>query len=341
MRTEGFGSEEGTVLVLLASYNGAAYIREQIDSILNQQGFGIRLLISDDGSSDGTREILKEYEGRYPGQVLLCHRNGSKKGDRLPAAAGNFFWLIEAALKEAPEAGYFLLSDQDDVWFPYKVQRLMKTMKKCETASVFCGGARPVLIHSDMEVVDCGLQLISPSLFRYQGLKAGRQTISEILVENPVTGGAVMMNRALAELAKKPPKICVMHDWWLALLASCFGEIGFVPEALYRYRQHGDNVLGAGEGSRLREAAKRPGRSQQVRERYRQMFLQAEELMRMYGESMEQGQRELLEAYLALPREFPVIRLLNIIKYRFYKSSPLQTLAQCLTIPGEKRKGGK
>lgn len=332
MRTEAAGAEEKTALVLMASYNGAAYIREQIESILSQQGVNLRLLVSDDGSSDGTREILSEYERRYPGRVLLRHRNGPGKEERLPAAAGNFFWLIKTALKEVPEAGYFLLSDQDDVWFPCKAQRLMEAMEK---AAAFCAGDCPVLIHSDMEVVDRSLRLISPSLFQHQGLKAGRHSFSEVLVENPVTGGAVMMNRALAELAKMPPETCMMHDWWLALLAACFGTLVFVPESLYQYRQHGDNVLGAGEGSRLLEFADRPGRSHQVKERYRQMFLQAEELERMYGERMETAQREILKAYLALPRQFPLQRLFHIIKYRFYKSSRLQTLAQCLTIPGE------
>ena len=111
------------ITVLWAAWNGEAYIEEQLDSILGQelQTEHLEILVSDDGSTDQTRNILKRYEESYPDQVKLNHRSEERKendlADGIPAAAGNFFWL----LSQAGGSDYFMLSDQDDVWKPNKV----------------------------------------------------------------------------------------------------------------------------------------------------------------------------------------------------------------------------
>ena len=324
------GSRECTgqeqILVLLAAFEGEKYIGEQLDSILAQTVPGIRILVSDDGSTDGTREILEKYRRDYPGRILLRHRAKegiyqSRRG-RVPEPAMNFFWLLSQA-----EADYVLLSDQDDVWRPEKAEVLLKRMKEMEKPG------RPALVFSDMEVVDAGLNQISPSFFAYGRSNPGRTAFSEILAENPVTGGALMMNRALVERAKRVPRACFMHDWWIALCASCFGEISCVREPLSLYRQHGGNTLGARNTGSLGDLRERGRRGRQVRENYRRMFMQARAFGRMYGKELEDSKRAVLSAFLSLPGKTPAGRLACIVKNRFYKSSWLQTLAQCFTIP--------
>ncbi len=336
-----------SVTVLLAAYHGERYIGEQLDSILGQTVPGIRILASDDGSTDGTRRILDEYQRQYPERVFLRHRNGGRQtverdGETasgngpqtagLPPAAANFFWLIGQALDQSvmSTSDYFLLSDQDDVWYPKKVETLLNAMGKVEHGNL------PVLLHSDMEVVDKDRKVLAESLFAYQHIRPDRKTLSEILVENPVTGGAVMMNRAMAELAKEPPGSCFMHDWWLAVLASCFGVIEFVAEPLYQYRQHETNTLGAGETGTLKRLEKRTRQSEEVRERYGRMFVQAQEFLALYGDRLSEEKKRTLKAYLALPGQSPWERLSSIRRNHFYKSSRLQTLAQCVTIPRER-----
>ena len=362
------------ITVLLASYNGAAYIREQLDSILKQNGLekisggdgtgeerhpAIRILISDDGSTDGTVEILKEYQERYPEQIILANRSPKRKekdlADGIPAAAGNFFRLMEQAAKELEEnrdhGQYIMLSDQDDVWKEHKAAKLLAEMKRQESIH---GIDHPILVHSDMEVVDANLKPIHPSFFRYQNCDPKRIGFSEILVENSVTGGAVMMNCSMALLFKERPAACFMHDWWIALAASCFGTIAWVDEALYLYRQHGSNTLGAKKSGNIKEAAERIGQilgtctaSKAVQtesgsensapvtaeENYRKMSAQAHAFGKMYGEQMSEAQKATLRAYLALRYQSPMGRLKNILKNRFYKNSRIQTLAQCVTIP--------
>lgn len=326
------------ITVLMATYQGIRYLEQQLDSILAQT-VPVRIWISDDGSDDGTRQLLEDYQNWYPDQIFLFHRK--KEETSMPGAAGNFFWLLSLAAKEG-KSDYVMLSDQDDVWFHDKVKRQLRRMKQLEKG---LGNNCPILVHSDMAVTDENLNEISPSFFAYAGCNPERTSFAEILVENPVTGAAVMMNRALLKLAAKPPKICFMHDWWIALTASCFGVIDYVGEPLYQYRQHGANVLGAREGGSLEECRQRISRQrqQEVEENYRLMMAQANAFGKRFWERMDGRQRMILRAFLALPYQSVAGRLQNILRNRFWKSSKLQTAAMCVTIPhaGEKpeRKG--
>jgi len=113
------------------------------------------------------------------------------------------------------------------------------------------GSRTPLLVHSDLAVCDANMRLIAPSLWKFQRLNPQVDDFSRLLVQNNVTGCTVLINRALADLAFPIPREAVMHDWWLALVASAAGKIGFVPRPLVRYRQHGANQIGAVSGSFL------------------------------------------------------------------------------------------
>ncbi|MDD3251312.1 MAG: glycosyltransferase family 2 protein [Lachnospiraceae bacterium] len=315
------------ITVLMATYQGKRFLEMQLDSILAQT-VPVRILISDDGSDDGTRELLAQYESWYPKQIRLCHRKPT--GDsKLPPAAQNFFWLLSQAAQEE-QNDYIMLSDQDDVWFNHKTRTLIKKMKQLEAQF---GSDCPILVHSDMEVVNNRLEQIYESFFAYQHCNPARNTLAEVLVENPVTGGAVMINRALLSLVAQAPKRCCMHDWWIALAASCFGIISCVPEPLYQYRQHGANALGAKATGSVQDLAQRLEGQQQVEANYRMMMAQASAFLQQFGTRMKEPQRAVLRAFLALPLQSPVGRWRNILRNHFFKSSKLQTLAMGVTIP--------
>lgn len=322
---------EMPIVVLMATYQGKAYVRQQLDSVLNQT-VPVSIIVSDDGSTDGTREILEEYREMYPERIVLRHHGDPRTKDRSALAnpaADNFFWLLSAAFQDETCA-YILLSDQDDVWFPDKVKTLLEKMKELEAR---LGTDRPVLVHSDMEVTDHKLRQISPSFFSYAHCDPGRSSLTEILVENPVTGGALMMNRALLKLVWRRPPVCCMHDWWIALAASCFGTIYCIRRPLYQYRQHERNLVGATAIGSAAELADRLHRQRKVEENYRRMMAQAAAFGRMFRDKLTRGQKKVLKAFLALPRQTPPARLVSIVRNHFYKSSPIQTLAMCLTIP--------
>ena len=311
------------VTVLMATYQGKQYLEQQLDTILAQT-VPVKILISDDGSDDGTREMLENYAGWYPEQVFLHHRTQHTGG-----AAGNFFWLMQEALKDEKNE-YIFFSDQDDVWENNKVSVMLHRMKVLEKG---LGKQCPILLYSDMEVVDEDLYEISPSFAAYTRKNPDRSSFAELLVENQVTGGASMINRALLTSCAMEPEICCMHDWWIALIASCFGVIEFMPKALSKYRQHGDNVLGAKDAGSFGEMKARLGRGKEVEQNYRRMLNQGIAFGRRFWKNMDTAQRMPLRAFLALPYQSAAGRLKNIRYNHFYKNSALQTLAMCVTMP--------
>ena len=316
------------IAVLLASYNGRDYIEAQLDSILAQTAWDLKIIVSDDGSTDGTREFLEQYQRYYPDRVFLKHRPDQGPWaalcSHMPRPARNFFWLMSQT-----DEDYILLSDQDDVWYPDKVEKLLERMRQVETAG------KPALVFSDMEVVDEDLWQISPSFFAYSRCNPRRTSLAEILAENPVTGGSLMMNRPLLKLCSGMPRACFMHDWWISLCASCFGVISCVREPLSMYRQHGGNALGAKRTGSLEDLRERRRRQKEVEDNYRLMFLQAAALKREFKEQLSPAQHRTLGAFLSLPRMNGADRLKTIVRYGFFKSSLLQTTAQIITIPSE------
>lgn len=220
--------------ILMAAYNGAPYIREQVDSILHQTDENWHLTLSDDGSTDGTDAILDEYSGCYPDKVKrVC------SGRRFGSARDHFFWLTERC-----NADYIAYCDDDDVWNADKLEKLRKAM---EIAEARFGSETPILVFSDQTVTDEKLNMLASSLMRYQKQYFESFDYRSILLQNVVTGGAMMINRALAELALQCADISqvMMHDWWMAAVAARFGEIVYINEPLGAYRQHGHNSVGA------------------------------------------------------------------------------------------------
>lgn len=220
--------------ILMAAYNGAPYIREQVDSILKQTDENWLLTISDDGSTDGTDAIIDEYAQRAPDRVRRV-----RSGRRFGEARAHFFWLMANT-----QAAYMAFCDDDDVWYGDKLKTLRQAMQEAEAR---LGCDTPVLVFSDQTVTDEGLGVIAPSLMRYQKQYFGHFDYRSILMQNVVTGGAMMINRALAKLALQcvDPLQVIMHDWWIAAVAARFGEIVYIDKPLGAYRQHGHNSVGA------------------------------------------------------------------------------------------------
>jgi len=220
--------------ILLASYNGEKYIKEQIDSILNQSMPDCHLTVSDDGSTDSTPEILDDYVQQYTQKITRVY-----SGMRFGNARDHFFWLIAQC-----RADYMFTCDQDDRWYPDKVLRTMEVMQKAEQEF---GKDMPILVFTDQTPTDEQLQPLAASLMRYQNQRFDMFDYRALLMQNVVTGGAMVFNQALAELALQCDDLSqtIMHDWWLAVVAARFGKVLYIDEALSDYRQHGANSVGA------------------------------------------------------------------------------------------------
>jgi glycosyltransferase involved in cell wall biosynthesis len=217
--------------ILLGTFNGARHLRAQIESLLGQEDVSFRILVRDDGSSDETSAILEDYRRARP--ELITRLDGS---DRL-GVIGNFSRLLGSA-----SAPYAALSDQDDVWAPRKLRVLLNAMHDLEGRY---GAAAPLLVHSDLTVVDEALRELQPSFWRYSGFDARRTSLARLLLKNTTTGCASLMNLALIRLALPIPQAALLHDYWLALVAAAAGHIDTVAEPLVAYRQHQRNIVGA------------------------------------------------------------------------------------------------
>ena len=223
------------VSILLATCNGAPFLREQIESIRSQSIRDWTLVIRDDGSTDGTPDILREFAA-IDSRIEIVNDAPGRLG-----AAANFSMLAARALTGPP--GPVMFADQDDVWFPEKIEMALAALRKAEAARP---ANTPILIHSDLTVIDREGRQLHDSFMRFQRIRhEGVQPLRTLLVQNFVTGCTVMVNRPLLALAIPVPADAMMHDWWLALCASACGSIEFIHEPTMAYRRHGANTMTA------------------------------------------------------------------------------------------------
>lgn len=220
------------IAILLATYNGEAYISEQIESIINQDYDGdYCLYISDDGSTDDTKKIALKYKKKYPDTICIFD-NKEKHG-----AKYNFISLLGKV-----NANYYMFCDQDDVWKQNKIKESISLLKMIED-----GGNQPSLVFSDLEVVDADLNLLHESFLKMKKRNPEKYDLKSLLKENVAAGCTMIFNSRLRDIAIRLSNVSniAMHDIWLISCASLFGRIGFLDDSTLLYRQHGSNVLGA------------------------------------------------------------------------------------------------
>ena len=212
--------------ILLSTYNGEQFLAEQIQSIQQQTVQDWKLLIRDDGSTDRTREIIREFVAQ-DSRIHWINENESKNLGVIKSFHN---------LAQFEEADVYFFSDQDDVWLPQKLELSLAEARKYPAEM-------PLLVYMDLTVVNQDLEVLSISMIRSQSGHANTELVQE-LTENTVTGGVAMANHALIQLWDQTEDI-LMHDWYLALLATAFGKLVYIDQSGELYRQHEHNVLGA------------------------------------------------------------------------------------------------
>jgi glycosyltransferase involved in cell wall biosynthesis len=302
--------------VLLSTFNGARFLAGQIESVLAQTWPHLRLLVRDDGSTDGTQDLIGRYAAAHPGKVVQV-AGGNKLGP-----CGNF-----AALLAQSDAPYMMFCDQDDVWLADRVAIVLRRMKELEAE---LGGNCPLLVHTDLAVVDESLRPISGSFWKYQHFSPRRgATLNRLLIQNVVTGCAAMLNRALAQKALPIPAEAVVHDWWLALVAAAFGRIEHMDKATVLYRQHGSNLIGAarwGLAHLARKAMTFFDRSQLLAG-LRTSGRQAQAFFERFGPELRPAERAAVRTYARLGECGFCARRWHLVRYGFYRSGWIRNLS--------------
>lgn len=307
----------GRLEVLLATYNGARFLGEQLQSLLAQTVSSFRILVRDDGSVDGTAEILRDHAQRFPDRIVLLPTGKTTLGP-----AGNFTRLLEHST-----ADYVLFSDQDDVWLADKVEITLAKMRELEARH---GPATPLLVHTDLKVVAADLQPLGESFWAYQHLvPVVAEHLNRLLVQNVITGCTTMVNRPLVRLAAPVPEGAIMHDWWLGLTAAAFGQIGHLSQPTVLYRQHGANDTGAqawGASYILRQAY-RFFDNQELQESLRQTQRQAGLFLARFADRLDHAQHEAVRTYAQLEQASFLMRRWLILKHGYYKVGWIRNLA--------------
>ena len=293
------------VNILMSTYNGQQFLAEQIRSIQEQSYTDWTLFIRDDGSSDNTKEILKDFEH----QDSRIHLIDSDKSDNL-GVIKSFHKLVNH-----DRADYYFFSDQDDVWLPNKLELSLKEAQNYLADF-------PLMVYMDLKVVNQDLEIMTESMVKSQSHHANTELVQE-LTENTVTGGVAMINHALAEMWQETDDI-LMHDWYLALLASAFGNLVFIDQPGELYRQHSDNVLGARTLSKRFKKWIRPHILFAVYwDLIKNSQKQARHLLQM---PLSQSNRELIEAFVTI-MDKPMLERFRILrKYGLKKNKAFHTL---------------
>ncbi len=219
------------IAILMATYNGEKFIKEQIDSILQQTNSDWCLFINDDGSFDKTISIIKEFQDRYPSKIYLLEFQSKGLG-----ATRNFMTLLENV-----ESKYYMFSDQDDVWLPTKIQRSLAEMNSAAKHSKLM----PIIIHTDLTVVDASLNIVASSFYKYRNVNPEKYISFNYLgIANAVTGCTMLFNDEAKQITLKSGVELHWHDWTIAVNVSKFGKIQYLNESTIYYRQHQNNTIG-------------------------------------------------------------------------------------------------
>lgn len=260
-----------SVAILVSTYNGEKYIKEQLDSILNQTYKEITIYVRDDGSRDNTINILKEYEQENKIVLIQGENIGFVK---------SFFELLKVCKK----ADYYAFSDQDDVWEKEKIEKQVQVIEKADKQE-------PVACYTNYNYYDSNLQLqeerkssdIEPSF-------------QNSIVECIAMGMNIMINNVVRnEIVSNLPQYCYGHDSWIYMICSEFGSMIEIKEPLVKYRRHEQNVSAGGMGFlkfqiwRIKKFF--------VNKYFNEIRLQLCEYERIYKERMKKEDIKLLELF--------------------------------------------
>lgn len=309
------------IQILLSTYNGAAFLEEQLESLLAQTYQDWQLLIRDDGSRDATPEIIKKYATKHQKIVFLEDSLGNL------GASQSF-----AVLLEQTQDLYIMFCDQDDVWLPDKIALSISKMKELENQH---RATTPILVHSDLVVVKQSLEVIADSMWHYQQNNPYiAKHFHRSLMQNAVTGCTVMINKSLKELAMPIPRLASMHDWWLALVATAFGQVGIIEKSTILYRQHGKNEVGAQAwtGRHLIKKALHFWQREALQASLQAVENQSKAFTEQYGHKLSPADLAATHHLATLSQQNALSKRFNLLRYQTLKTGFFRNLGLFLRM---------
>jgi glycosyltransferase involved in cell wall biosynthesis len=300
------------VEVLLSSYNGETFIKEQLASIASQSIKGVHLSIRDDGSTDDTLNLIRNFCAENPMSRYI-------EADNI-GVVGSFLSLLQNA---ALDNDFVAFSDQDDVWHREKLEVAIKRLSEVRNGypAMYC--CRTRLVDQDLAFIGYGHGLPRPAVLK------------NALIQNVATGCTIVLNREAIDLLQRhfpDTDNVLMHDWWVYIVVSAFGEVCFDDNAYIDYRQHERNIVGVQNGLQFWLL-----RFSRILNRDKcQIVNQVKEFFDLYGTELPEKEKQLcLDFVNEGGSRYFFKRLLYAIKAPVYRQSVLDDiLFRALVIGG-------
>lgn len=223
-------SQIKTILILLSTYNGDRFLKEQLISLQDQKNVEVCCIARDDGSEDQSINILKEFSKKWNNLIVI-------EGENI-GCANSYLELLKVAVNYNMPVDYFAFCDQDDVWIETKLNTAVSIL---ETMPAH----KPILYCSNLTLVDENLNVIS-NMYKKD---IGKLTKGSALVERFGTGCTMVFNKKMVEkFVSYKPTYPILHDRWAFLIGIFFGHVYYDNNPTILYRQHSRNIVGAQSG---------------------------------------------------------------------------------------------
>ena len=303
-----------SVQILLATYNGARFLREQLDSLFNQTFQDFTIQIRDDGSTDNTVQIIEAYIQKFPNKITLLQDSFKNVG-----ATQNFGILLENAT-----ADYIFFCDQDDIWVKHKIEKSLQKIQSLENGN----SEAPCYIFTDMKAIDEAGNITDNSVWSKLLLHPDYCTLNRLLIQNIPHGCTMVINKAMRNLAVPIPKEAILHDHWMALIAAACGKSAYIEEPLVLLRNHAQNVTR--KKNTLSDKLKRFSTNFWSKDQYEYFISirvnQAKALKERVGNNITKDKLELLNKFIQLENTSGLQRKKLFLQNKFFRSTFWHTL---------------
>lgn len=295
--------------ILMATYNGEAFVEEQIQSIIKQSHTDWRLLIHDDGSSDTTLEIVQRLSAEDPRIVVI------EDGISGLGVARNFIHLVSHSTSP-----YCMFCDQDDIWLDNKVEKMLRAIEPYDQTVPQVVYSNAYLWNAERGIISDKNTLTYPTTIR--------QTL---FLNTGIQGAASIFNRAMCNLINQPLSYYAMHDHVLLLVGICFGQVHYLHESMMYYRQHEHNVTGNAPGSIAKKIALM-WQNRHVKLVSREHYDGLTAFYEHFHQQLSIQDEQLIRVFLDLPEQCFFMRMKHIIHYKFqlFDSTILLLVKMCI-----------
>lgn len=307
-----------TVDIVMSVFNGEKFLQDQLDSIGKQTFTEWKLIVRNNGSSDSTAHILQSFSQAYSGKVEIIEA----------AVTEPFIPLSFGDALSRSTAPYVMYADCDDVWMDDKIEITLNAMLDMQAKH---GPSVPLLVHTDLVLVDTNLNILSNSMWKSQRLNPERKKLNRVIMHSNACGNTFLFNAELRELVLPIPIGCIMHDYWTTTIAAAFGQITAVNRGTILYRQHGSNACG-GEVLYMSNILQKANQISLLKIRLKEKYQFAQLFLNRFRNRLNPEHVEMLDSLSSFPKRNWFSRRVLLLRYSFFQNAIVRNVGLFIFI---------